>query len=141
MSFLAHLHFLNCHSPFLPPKLPQLMPIVRSIWELNQLPKGIKWSAVPLPCSTFLGSLGEKQGSGPNRVQSPVEWGIFCLYIHLFPPLGYPGLGPASQAWSLAGCLAFKHGCLGLKHGWLGLRPGRVGLRPGWMAQRGGKGR
>ena len=42
---------------------------------MNKLPKGIKWSAVPLPNSTFLGFLEGKQSSGPNRVQSPVEWG------------------------------------------------------------------
>ena len=99
MSLLAHLHFLNCHSHFLPPKLSQLMPIVRSIWELNQLPKGIKWSAVPLSCSTFLGSLGGKQGSGPNKGQSPVEWGDFpyvCSSVRPSVRMFVPPPGPSS---------------------------------------------
>ena len=40
----------------------------------NQLPKGIKWSAAPLPCSTHFGFHGGKQGSVPKRGQSPVEF-------------------------------------------------------------------
>ena len=50
---------------------------------LNESPKGIKWSAVPLPCLTkvfqfdgFWFSL-LKQGNGPGRGRSPVEWGDF----------------------------------------------------------------
>ena len=31
----------------------------------NQSPKGIKLSAVPLPCSTFLGSLGGNRAAAP----------------------------------------------------------------------------
>ena len=79
---------------------------------------------------------GGRQGSGPNRGQSPVEWGDFPS-IHLFiSPLwniqlglrpSQPGLKP--EAW-LAGWL-------GLRSGWLGLRPGWLGLRPGWMFHRG----
>ena len=37
------------------------------LYHSNQSPIGIKWSAVPLPCSTFLGFHGGKQGSGPDR--------------------------------------------------------------------------
>ena len=72
--------------------------------------------AVPLPCCTFLGFLGGKQGSSPNRGQSLVEWGDFlsvllffcpsiCPSIHPFPPLGHQTRheaqiwGLASQAW------------------------------------------
>ena len=52
--------------------------------NINQSPKGIKWSAVPLPCSTFLSFHGGKQGSSLNKGQSPVEWGDFpyvCSFV------------------------------------------------------------
>ena len=40
--------------------------------------KSIKWSAAPLPCSTFfLGFHEGKQGGGPDRGQNPLEWGDF----------------------------------------------------------------
>ena len=71
------------------------------LYHSNQSPIGIKWSAVPLPCSTFLSFHRGKQGSGPNRGQSPVEWGDYpyiCLFIHPSPYLGQAWLaGP--QAW------------------------------------------
>ena len=83
----------------------------------------IKWSAVLLPCSTFifewdcLSFLAGKQGSSPNKGQSPIECDDFpsiCLSIYLFPPLGHParpGAQPARseaqharpEAWGLAG--------------------------------------
>ena len=63
----------------------------------NQSPKGIKWSVVLLPCSTFLGFHGGKQGSSPDRGQSPVEWGDF-LYVCLSPPLGHPARPEAQPA-------------------------------------------
>ena len=57
----------------------------------NQFPKGIKWSAVPLPYFSLL-AFG-KQGSSPDKGQSPVEWGDFP-YVHLpacpLPPLSHP---------------------------------------------------
>ena len=60
---------------------------VREDSNVNQLAKGIKWSAVSLPCFSLL-TFG-KQGSGPGRGQSPVEWGDFtyvrtykCLSVH-----------------------------------------------------------
>ena len=64
--------------------------------EKKQSPKGIKWSAVPLPCLTivfqFVGfefSLS-KQGSGPGRGRSPVEWGDFRPSVRPKRPLGSP---------------------------------------------------
>ena len=67
----------------------------------------------------LLGFHGGRQGSGPDRGRSPVEWGDFpsvrlsvCPSVHPFPPLGHP-----PRPW---------------------LRAGWMGLRPGWMAQRGG---
>ena len=58
--------------------------------------------------STFLGFHGEKQGSGPNRGQSPVEWGdclFVCLFVHPLvhpsvspPPLGHPARPEAKPA-------------------------------------------
>ena len=55
----------------------------------------------------FLGFLGGKQGSGPNRGRSPVEWGDFpyvrsfvCPYDRLSvrPPLGHPARPEAQPA-------------------------------------------
>ena len=40
----------------------------------KMLPKVIKWSAVPLPCSTFLSFHGGKQSSGPDRGLKPEVW-------------------------------------------------------------------
>ena len=63
--------------------------------EKKQSPMGIKGSAVPLPCYffskwDFIGFHRGKWGSGPNRGQSPVEWGDFlsahssvCLTVPL----------------------------------------------------------
>ena len=49
----------------------------------------------------LLGFHGGRQGSGPNRGQSPVEWGDFP-YLHppicLFPPLGQPAKPEAQPA-------------------------------------------
>ena len=87
---------------------------------LDQSHKGFKWSAVPLPCSTFvlneffLCFLGGEQGSGPKRGGRPVEWGDFsCLSVH-------PSINSSvySEPW-LAGWLA-------------GPRPSWLGLRPSW---------
>ena len=63
--------------------------------------KGIKWSVVPLPCfSLWPKSSFGKQGSGPDRGQSPVEWEDFpyvcpsiCLSINMSPLLS------SGQAW------------------------------------------
>ena len=60
----------------------------------------------------LLGFHGVRQGSGPNRGRSPVEWGEFPFVR------------------------SFRPGWLGLRPGWLGLKPGWLGLSPGWMAQR-----
>ena len=112
----------------------------------------------------LLGLHGGRQGSGPDRGQSPVEWGDFpsiCPSVFLSVRLSVPPSGPSSpaqpsqpglrpsqpclkpEAW-LAGWLGLRSGWLGLRSGWLGLRPGWLGLRPswlglkpGWMAQRG----
>ena len=61
----------------------------------------------------FLGFHGGRQGSGPDRGQSPVEWGDFpsvCLSVRLsirpfvrplvrpFPPLGHPARPEAQPA-------------------------------------------
>ena len=87
---------------------------------------------------------GGRQGSGPDRGQSPVEWGDFpfvrsSVRMFVCPPLwaiqpglrpSQPGLRPSqpdlrpSQPASQAS----------------GFRPGWLGLRPGWIAQ-GGNGR
>ena len=76
-----------------------------------------------------------RQGSGPDRGQSPVEWGDF-------PFVRQPGSRPSQpclkpKAW-LTGWLGLRSGWLGLRHGWLGLRPGWLGLRPGWLGLRPG---
>ena len=77
----------------------------------KKLPKCIKWSAVPSPCSTlFLNKIflvflrgGGKQGSGYDREQSPVEWRDFLSVrssIRL-PPHCHPA---RHVALALAGC-------------------------------------
>ena len=86
--------------------------------------------------------------SGPDRGQSPVEWGDFTFVCP--PPQGHPArpeaqparpeaqparpeaqpASPEAQAW-------VRPGWLGFRPGWLGLRPGWLSLRPGWMALRG----
>ena len=53
----------------------------------NQSPKGIKWSAVTLPCLYWSRYSIGKQGSGPDRGQSPVECGDSDI----------PPSGPSSQ--------------------------------------------
>ena len=83
--------------------------IIRNFIQIisdNQSPKGIKWSAVHLPCSTcvciefFLCFCGEKQGSSPDRGRSPIKWGDFpsiCLSVRLsVPPLCLLGRCPKS---------------------------------------------
>ena len=85
---------------------------VREDSNVNQSAKGIKWSAVSLPCFSLL-TFG-KQGSGPGRGQSPVEWGDFtyvctykCLSVH-------------SPLWAIQ----------------LGLRPSQPGLKPeAWLSE------
>ena len=102
----------------------------------NKQPKGIKWSAVPLLCSTF-----SLVFIGGGRA----EWGDFLSVrpsVHSPICAIQPGLRPSQpylkpEAW-LTGCLGLRSGWLGLKPGWLGFRTGWLGLRPGWMAQRGG---
>ena len=68
---------------------------------------------------------GGRQGSGPNRGQSPVEWGDFpFIRPSVHSPLWavQPGMRPSQRGLKPEAWLA----------GWLG-------LRPGWMAQRGGQ--
>ena len=42
-------------------------------------------SAVPLPCSIFSLVSWGRQGSGPDRGQSPVEWGDFLSVCEAHP--------------------------------------------------------
>ena len=102
----------------------------------------------------LLGFHGGRQGSGPDRGRSPVEWGDFPSvrpfvrpFVHpsVHSPLlaiqpglrpSQPDLRPSQPSLKPETWLA---GWLGLRPGWLGLRPGWLGLRPGWMAQRGGR--
>ena len=84
----------------------------------------------------LLGFHGGRQGSGPDRGQSPVEWGDFpSIRSYVRPsicsPLWaiHPGLRPSQP---------------GLRPSQPSLKPvtwlaGWLGLRPGWMAQRGGR--
>ena len=95
--------------------------------------KGIKWSVVPLPCfSLWPKSSFGKQGSGPDRGQSPVEWEDFpyvcpsiCLSIHTSPLLSIkPGLRPSQpglkpEAWGLAGPQARLDGPEGGTYVWM----------------------
>ena len=48
------------------------------LYHSNQLPIGIKWSAVPLPCSTFLGFLGESM-TGATLEAQPAPIGAAAL--------------------------------------------------------------
>ena len=89
-------------------------------------------------------------GSGPNRGQTPVEWGdllfvhpsvnpsvcpSICLSIHTSPLWAIqPGLRPSQPGLKPEAWLA---GWPDPRSGWPGFRPGWLGLRPGWMAQRG----
>ena len=87
----------------------------------------------------LLGFHGGRQGSGPDRGQSPVEWGDFPSvrssvrpFVRPSPPLWaiQPGLRPSQP---------------GLRPSQPSLKPetwlaGWLGLRPGWMARRGGDG-
>ena len=69
-------------------------------------PKASNGQQFPCPASLYWprSSFG-KQGSGPNRGQSPVEWGDFP-YIHLptrpLPPLSHPARPGAQPAWTRA---------------------------------------
>ena len=82
----------------------------------------------------LLGFHGGRQGSGPDRGRSPVEWEDFlsvCPFVRpsVHSPLWaiQPGLRPSQPSLKPETWLV----------GRLGLRPGWLGLRPGWMAQRG----
>ena len=110
----------------------------------------------PLPCFPPMKTREVEQdkgtadflGSGPDRGQSPVEWGDFpfvrtyvCTSVR--PPLWAirPGLRPSQPG--------LRPSQPGLRPSQTGLRPsqpasqvsgfrdGWLGLRPGWMAQRG----
>ena len=112
---------LKPSQPILRPNQPNLRPINPSInpkimLMKNQSPKGIK-SAVSLPYSSFLGSHGGKQGSGPNRGQSRVEWGDF-VSVHSFPPRGHPArpdaqpTRPEAKPAGCVGCVAHISACI-----------------------------
>ena len=77
----------------------------------------------------LLGFHGGRQGSGPDRGRSPVEWGDFLSIRSFVRP------SIRSPPWAIQPGL--RPGWLGLRTGWLGLRPGWLGLSPGWMAQGG----
>ena len=73
----------------------------------NKWPKGIKWSAVPLPCSTF-----SLVFMGAGRAAAPIEWVDFpfiCLFF-------YPSVRPSvrSPLWAIQP----------------GYRPSQPGLKP-----------
>ena len=93
--------------------------------------------------------------SGPDRGQSPIDWGDFpfvrpfvCLSVH--PPLrakepARQTLDPSRQASEPArqaseplrpGWLAMSTGWLALRPAWLVLKPAWLGLRTAWLAPR-----
>ena len=84
----------------------------------------------------LLGFHGGRQGSGPDRGQSPVEWGDFpfvrpsvCPSVRPSPPSraqepARQALDPASQASEPA-----RQASEPLRPGWLALRPGWLALR------------
>ena len=71
----------------------------------------------------LLGFHGGRQGSGPDRSQSPVEWGDFPsvrTFVCPSPPLGHPAIHPSVRpAINQRGLIA---GQSGLKNNWRGLR-------------------
>ena len=97
--------------------------------------KGIKWSVVPLPCfSLWPKSSFGKQGSGPDRGQSPVEWEDFpyvcpsiCLSIHTSPLLSIkPGLRPSQPGLKPDARLAGPQAWLAGPQAWLDDSKGRT---------------
>ena len=89
----------------------------------------------------LLGFHGGRQGSGPDRGRSPVEWGDFPSVrtsvrtsIHPFPPLNHPArpeAQPASQpSLRLQGWLAGPQAWLAGPQAWL---DGPEGGTDGWM--------
>ena len=65
--------------------------------------------SLALPYFLF-GFHGGRQGSGPDRGQSPVEWGDFpyvrsfvCMYVHTSPPLGHPARPEAQRGERMDG--------------------------------------
>ena len=68
-------------------------------------PKASNGQRFPCPALYWPRTSFGKQGSGPDRGQSPVEWRDFvrtsvCPYVHLSPSLGHPAkpeAQPASQ--------------------------------------------
>ena len=87
---------------------------------------------------------GGKQGSGPDRGLSPVEWRFSVRTFVCPPPLGHPARPEARQprpeAQQARSEAQPASQVSGIRDGWLGLRPGCLGLRPGWMAQKKGFG-
>ena len=93
----------------------------------KQSPKGIKWSVVPLPCSTVLDFHGGKQGSGPDRRQNPVEWGDFpSIYFPSVRPSVHPSACPSIHP---SICPSVRSPLEGPRARQAGLRPSRSGLR------------
>ena len=59
----------------------------------------------------FLGFHGGRQGSGPDRGRSPVEWGDFpSVRLSIRPPLGGPRASQAGLRPSQAGLRASQAG-------------------------------
>ena len=87
---------------------------------LNQSPKGIKWSAVCWPCSTFLGFHGESRAAA--LIGDKVLWNgeIFHHSVHLSVHSPPP--------WAIQS---------GLRPSQPGLKPSQPGLKPeAWLAIR-----
>ena len=85
----------------------------------------------------LLGFHGGRQGSGPDRGQSPVEWGDFpSIRLFVCPPLEGPRASQAGLRPSQAGLRASQSGLraslAGFRASQAGLRASQPGL-PGWL--------
>ena len=98
------------------------------------------------PLYSFWVKVGLKRGSGPDRGQSPIEWGDFpsvrpSIRTYIRPPLQGPRASQASLRpsqsglrASQAGLRASQPGLRASQPGLRALRPDWLGLRPAWLA-------